>query len=339
MFKDDDEMDFEDFKRNLSKDPMGEYEQDELLESVRKNFPEKIRAQHDLLLNILGNSNSYTEIPSYRLLDFRRYSFAVLHFQRTHKMIKDGILVLIMTVASILGLQLLPVAPAVILLVILAVLEILIILNYRKSRCFKNFFGRERREIGTFTVFVLTFLACLIILPTIPCGKFDSAMFVSAVMYIDVIVAVQILITLGIVTSLVVGYAEGVFNEEAKARKAEELLSGKVVETCVYAKFKDGIIYLAKSMNIGGDPLSTYYQDFPSGNVSAIVKTTKDSVSWHTDVYNEAKKLCPIVNNDLLYVRFANQSYPEASIGKLVITGRPDYVNKVLQSLNLSTLT
>lgn len=43
MFKDDDEMDFEDFKRNLSKDPMGEYEQDELLESVRKNFPEKIR--------------------------------------------------------------------------------------------------------------------------------------------------------------------------------------------------------------------------------------------------------------------------------------------------------
>jgi len=43
MFKDDDEMDFEEFKRNLSKDPMGEYEQDELLESVRKNFPEKIR--------------------------------------------------------------------------------------------------------------------------------------------------------------------------------------------------------------------------------------------------------------------------------------------------------
>ena len=38
MFKDNDEMDFEDFKRNLSKDPMGEYEQDELLESVRKNF-------------------------------------------------------------------------------------------------------------------------------------------------------------------------------------------------------------------------------------------------------------------------------------------------------------
>lgn len=43
MFKDNDEMDFEDFKRNLSKDPMGEYEQDELLESVRKNFPEMIR--------------------------------------------------------------------------------------------------------------------------------------------------------------------------------------------------------------------------------------------------------------------------------------------------------
>ena len=42
MFKDDEEMEFEDFKRNLSKDPMGEYEQDELLESVRKNFPEKI---------------------------------------------------------------------------------------------------------------------------------------------------------------------------------------------------------------------------------------------------------------------------------------------------------
>ena len=43
MFKDNDEMDFEEFKQNLSKDPMGEYEQDELLESVRKNFPEKIR--------------------------------------------------------------------------------------------------------------------------------------------------------------------------------------------------------------------------------------------------------------------------------------------------------
>lgn len=43
MFNDNDEMDFEDFKQNLSKDPMGEYEQDELLESVRKNFPEKIR--------------------------------------------------------------------------------------------------------------------------------------------------------------------------------------------------------------------------------------------------------------------------------------------------------
>lgn len=43
MFNDNDEMDFEDFKQNLSKDPMGEYEQDELLESCRKNFPEKIR--------------------------------------------------------------------------------------------------------------------------------------------------------------------------------------------------------------------------------------------------------------------------------------------------------
>lgn len=43
MFKDDEEMEFEDFKRNLSKDPIGEYEQDELLESCRKNFPEKIR--------------------------------------------------------------------------------------------------------------------------------------------------------------------------------------------------------------------------------------------------------------------------------------------------------
>ena len=42
MFKDDEEMEFEDFKRNLSKDPMGEYEQDELLESCRKNFPKKI---------------------------------------------------------------------------------------------------------------------------------------------------------------------------------------------------------------------------------------------------------------------------------------------------------
>lgn len=38
MFKDDNEMDFEEFKRNLSKDPIGEYEQDELLESCRKNI-------------------------------------------------------------------------------------------------------------------------------------------------------------------------------------------------------------------------------------------------------------------------------------------------------------
>ena len=37
MFKDDNDMDFEEFKRNLSKDPLGEYEQDELLESCRKN--------------------------------------------------------------------------------------------------------------------------------------------------------------------------------------------------------------------------------------------------------------------------------------------------------------
>jgi len=43
MFKDDDDM--EEFKRNLSKEPMGEYEQDELMESCRKNFPEKIRSK------------------------------------------------------------------------------------------------------------------------------------------------------------------------------------------------------------------------------------------------------------------------------------------------------
>ncbi len=43
MFKDDEEMDFEEFKRNLSKEPMNEYEQDELLESCRNNFHEKIR--------------------------------------------------------------------------------------------------------------------------------------------------------------------------------------------------------------------------------------------------------------------------------------------------------
>jgi hypothetical protein len=45
MFKDDDDMDMEEFKRNLSKEPMGEYEQDELMESCRKNFPEKIRSK------------------------------------------------------------------------------------------------------------------------------------------------------------------------------------------------------------------------------------------------------------------------------------------------------
>lgn len=43
MFKEDDEMDFEDFKQNISNDPIGEYEQDELLESCRKNFHERIK--------------------------------------------------------------------------------------------------------------------------------------------------------------------------------------------------------------------------------------------------------------------------------------------------------
>jgi len=248
--------------------------------------------------------------------------------------IKDGIFVLIMTLASIIGLRFLPVTPAVSLLVIFTVLEILISIYYRKSRCFKNSFGGNRREIGTLGSFFLSFWMFLFVIPTIPFDKYDGKM-----LYIGTLVAIQLLITIGIVLSLIVGYAEGVFEEEAKAKKAEKLLSGKVVETYVNAQFKDGIIYLAKSMKIGGDPLSTYHQDFPSDNVSAIVKTTKDSVSWRTDVYREAKKLCPIVNNDLLYVRFANQTYTEASTGRLIITGRPDYVNKVLLSLNLSTLT
>ena len=43
MFKDDNDMDFEEFKRNLSKDPMGEYEQDELLASCRKNITGKFK--------------------------------------------------------------------------------------------------------------------------------------------------------------------------------------------------------------------------------------------------------------------------------------------------------
>lgn len=249
-------------------------------------------------------------------------------------MIKYGIIVLIMTVASMLGLRFLPVMPAVSLLAIFTVLEILISFHYRKTRCFKNSFGGNRREIGALGVFFLTFWMCLFVIPEIPFDKYDGQMF-----YIGIIVSVQMFITIGIVLSLIVGYAEGVFKEEAKARKAEELLSGKIVETYVNAQFKDGIIYLAKKMNIGGDPFSTYHQDFPSDNVSAIVKTTKDSESWRTDVYREAKKLCPIVNNDLLYVRFANQTYSEASSGRLIITGRPDYVNKVLLSLNLSTLT
>lgn len=249
-------------------------------------------------------------------------------------MIKYGIIVLIMTIATMLGLRFLPVMPAAILLVTFTYIEIHISCDYRKTRCFQNSFGGKRREIGTLGVLFLTFWYCLLVIPIVPYDK-----YYGATIPIGILVATQGLITIGIVLSLVVGYAEGVFKEEAKARKAEELLSGKVVETYVYAQFKDGIIYLSKNMNIGGDPLSMYHQDFPSDNVSAIIKTTKDSVSWRTDVYHEAKKLCPIVNNDLLYVRFANQSYPEASIGKLVITGRPDYVNKVLLSLNLSTLT
>ena len=247
--------------------------------------------------------------------------------------IKDGIFVLIMTAASILGLCFLPVIPALILQVIFAILEISITLSYRKSRCFKNSFGGNRREIVTLGVLCLTFWYCLFVIPTIPFDKYNGIMF-----YVGILIAAQGFVTIGIVLSLIIGYAEGVFKEEAKAKKAEDLLSGKVVEVSVYAQLKDGIIYLVKNPKIGRDPLDEYYQEFPSDNVSAIVKTTKDSVHWHTDVYQEAKKMCSIVNNDLLHVRFANQSYSDASIGKLVITGRPNYVNKVLLSLNLSTL-
>lgn len=75
MFKDNDEMDFEDFKQNLSKDPMGEYEQDELLESVRKNFPEKIR---DKEVQKIYNKAINEEGPKkiFKMITDFKYAFA-----------------------------------------------------------------------------------------------------------------------------------------------------------------------------------------------------------------------------------------------------------------------
>ena len=75
MFKDDEEMDFEDFKRNLSKDPMGEYEQDELLESVRKNFPEKI---HNKEAQKIYNESINEEGPKkiFKMITDFKYAFA-----------------------------------------------------------------------------------------------------------------------------------------------------------------------------------------------------------------------------------------------------------------------
>ena len=43
MLNEDEKRDFEDFMRNMSKDPVGEYEQDEILESSRKRFSERLR--------------------------------------------------------------------------------------------------------------------------------------------------------------------------------------------------------------------------------------------------------------------------------------------------------
>lgn len=43
MLNEDEKRDFEDFMRNMSKDPVGEYEQDEILESSRKGFSERLR--------------------------------------------------------------------------------------------------------------------------------------------------------------------------------------------------------------------------------------------------------------------------------------------------------
>ena len=75
MFKDDDEMDFEDFKRNLSKDPIGEYEQDELLESVRKNFPEKIRNKEaQKIYNEAINEEGPKKI--FKMITDLKYAFA-----------------------------------------------------------------------------------------------------------------------------------------------------------------------------------------------------------------------------------------------------------------------
>lgn len=74
MFKDDDEMDFEDFKRNLSKDPIGEYEQDELLESTRKNFNEKIRNKE---VQLIYNESINEKAPKtiFKLITDFKYVF------------------------------------------------------------------------------------------------------------------------------------------------------------------------------------------------------------------------------------------------------------------------
>ena len=75
MFKDDDEMDFEDFKRNLSKDPMGEYEQDELLVSCRKNFPEKFsNKEAQKIYNEAINKPALKKI--FKMITDFKYAFA-----------------------------------------------------------------------------------------------------------------------------------------------------------------------------------------------------------------------------------------------------------------------
>ena len=75
MFKDDEEMEFEDFKQNLSKDPIGEYEQDELLESCRKNFPEKFRNKEaQKLYNEAINEPAPKKI--FKMITDFKYAFA-----------------------------------------------------------------------------------------------------------------------------------------------------------------------------------------------------------------------------------------------------------------------
>ena len=257
-------------------------------------------------------------------------------------MIKKMVAVLLLSFLSFVGLRLFSPTVSSITLAVCTLLELWIFLNYRKSLCYKNSFGGNRREIGWLAICVMAFWYLLVTVSHISSDKYEGAIF-----FIGVLLFIQGMFTLGITLSVLVGIHEQVYKKDVaaqdEARTTKNREAGREVEVDVDMEYDsdDGIIYLVLLHNsIGHVPLpkKTYFELFPSEKVSAIIKTTKDYESWHTDVLREAGKACPITSNDKVYARFANTT-SDRRFGRLVITGKPDYVNKVLFSLNLSPLT